>query len=114
MQEGDPMEKDWDINSIKDTIVSNIDRLSRTIEEIKKTAVGRPTYDRELSTQIGRLKANTFALNDAYLISREHFIDELNMMRSILPDDTDVATSREYFKLGWKCEIEILKSIASK
>jgi hypothetical protein len=108
------MEKDWDINSVKETIVSNIDRLSKSIEEKKRTAVGRPTYDRELSTLIGRLKANTFALNDAYLMSKEHFLDELNIMRSILPDDTDVATSREYFKLGWKCEIEILKSIASK
>ena len=104
----------WDIDSISEVIVSNIDRLSRSIEETKKTAVGRPTYDRELSTQLGRLKANTFVLNDAYLISKQHFLDALNMMRSILPDDTDVATSRGYFKLGWKCEIEILRAIANK
>ena len=108
------MWNDWDVNIVKKEIVFNIDRLSRNIEEIKKTAVGGSTYDRDLSTQIGRLKANTFVLNDPYLISKQLFLSVLNTMRNILPDDMGVATSREYFKLGWKCEIQILKSIASK
>ena len=108
------MWNDWDVNIVKKEIVFNIDRLSRNIEEIKKTAVGGSTYDRDLSTQIGRLKANTFVLNDPYLISKQLFLSVLNTMRNILPDDMGVATSREYFNLGWKCEIQILKSIASK
>jgi hypothetical protein len=45
---------------------------------------------------------------------KQLFIDELNAMRSILPDDMDVATSREYVNLGWECEIEILKAITSQ
>ena len=108
------MLNDWDVNSVKKEIVFNIDRLSRNIEEIKKTAVGRSTYDRDLSTQIGRLKANTFVLNDPYLLSKQLFLNVLNTMKNTLPDDIDVATSRAYFKLGWKCEIQILKSIANK
>jgi hypothetical protein len=108
------MANSWDTYSLEREISINIDRLSRSIQSINNASSSNSDPIRELSTLFGRLKANMALNNSGCILSKNQFLNQLGEMRNCIPDKLRVEQNRKHFELGWKCEIEILKSMANR